>query len=169
MSFERADVGSWYADVQGIVHKVALKKQDTLMIEHYASNEIPPAKTWFFYKDNLTLTRLMQAYNGDVLLIDTMNKDNTRTILAKNKDTITKTSMDANGNATTTNEEAGKNIELFSKFLQESEGIETAGKKEADVVAKESQRLQEIAEDFKGRFPNLSSRAEYASNAISKP
>ncbi len=171
VSFERADVGSWYADVQGIVHKVALKKQDTLMIEHYASNEIPPAKTWLFHNEN-QITRLMQAYNGDVLLIDTLNKDNTRTILAKNKDTITKTSIDANGNATTTNEEAGKNVELFSKFLQESEGIETAGKKEADVVAKnteaESQRLQEIAEDFKGRFPNLSSQEmlEGISNTI---
>ena len=171
VSFERADVGSWYADVQGIVHKVALKKQDTLMIEHYASNEIPPAKTWIFHNEN-QITHLMQAYNGDVLLIDTLNKDNTRTILAKNKDTITKTSIDASGNATTTHEEAGKNVELFSKFLQESEGIETAGKKEADVVAKnaeaESQRLQEIAEDFKGRFPNLSSQEmlESISNTI---
>ena len=167
VSFERADVGSWYADVQGIVHKVALKKQDTLMIEHYASNEIPPAKTWIFHNEN-QITHLMQAYNGDVLLIDTLNKDNTRTILAKNKDTISKTSIDASGNATTTHEEAGKNIELFSKFLQESEGIETAGKKEADVVAKESQRLQEIAEDFKGRFPNLSSQEmlEGISNTI---
>ncbi|MDE6045150.1 MAG: hypothetical protein K2F85_06500, partial [Helicobacter sp.] len=167
VSFERADVGSWYADVQGIVHKVGLKKQDTLMIEHYASNEIPPAKTWIFHNEN-QITHLMQAYNGDVLLIDTLNKDNTRTILAKNKDTITKTSIDASGNATTTHEEAGKNVELFSKFLQESEGIETAGKKEADVVAKESQRLQEIAEDFKGRFPNLSSQEmlEGISNTI---
>ncbi|MBD5166361.1 MAG: N-6 DNA methylase, partial [Helicobacter sp.] len=167
VSFERADVGSWYADVQGIVHKVALKKQDTLMIEHYASNEIPPAKTWIFHNEN-QITHLMQAYNGDVLLIDTLNKDNTRTILAKNKDTITKTSIDASGNATTTHEEAGKNVELFSKFLQESEGIETAGKGEADVVAKESQRLQEIAEDFKGRFPNLSSQEmlEGISNTI---
>ncbi|MDE7254678.1 MAG: hypothetical protein K2N54_00685, partial [Helicobacter sp.] len=111
------------------MHKVALKKQDTLMIEHYASNEIPPAKTWIFHNEN-QITHLMQAYNGDVLLIDTLNKDNTRTILAKNKDTIIKTSMDASGNATTTHEEAGKNIELFSKFLQESEGIETAGGKE---------------------------------------
>ena len=109
MSFERADGGSWYADVQGIVHKVALKKQDTLMIEHYASNEIPPAKTWIFHNEN-QITHLMQAYNGDVLLIDTLNKDNTRTILAKNKDTIIKTSIDASGNATTTHEEAGKNV-----------------------------------------------------------
>ena len=135
VSFERADVGSWYADVQGIVHKVGLKKQDTLMIEHYASNEIPPAKTWIFHNEN-QITHLMQAYNGDVLLIDTLNKDNTRTILAKNKDTITKTSIDASGNATTTHEEAGKNIELFSKFLQESEGIETAGERNFNLRSK---------------------------------
>lgn len=168
--FESAEVGSWFADFQGIVHKVAGKSQDMLMIEHHISNDIPPAKTWFFKNESQT-THLMQAYNGEVLLVDTLSKtDNTRTILAKQHGKVFKTTIDENGTKET-KEETANSIELFSRFLQESEGIETAGKGKANLVTKhadaESERLQEIAKSLKEEYPNYSQeRVEKVSSYI---
>lgn len=154
--FESAEVGSWFADFQGIVHKVAGKSQDMLMIEHHISNDIPPAKTWFFKNESQT-THLMQAYNGEVLLIDTFNNDNTRTILAKQHGKVFKTTIDENGTKET-KEETAKSIELFSRFLQEDNKALETKKLKSTFQPLSNKEIQEIVSQWDLENPRAQDR-----------